>query len=95
MDPYVRTHTHTLQTWSLSASWSVYVRVLTITASFPSRRVTTAQHCGGTEKRRLTPFRLYGVSMASVHRHRPIDPVGKKGIKVFTAMFYSLSFVSL
>lgn len=83
MDPYVCAHTHTHYKLDRSVPVGVYVCVLTRTASFPSRCVTTAQHCGSTKERRITPFiqRLYGVSMAMIHRHRPIDPVEKKRLK--------------
>lgn len=55
MDPYE--YTQTLQTWLLTASWSVYL--LMRTASFSSIHVTTAQHCGRAEERRRSPLSLF------------------------------------
>lgn len=84
MDPYEQTHTlkHRhfnricMARLAISASCSVCMCVLRRAAApLSSCHVTAVQHCGSTEERSRSLFKLFGcimgfLSMVTVHRHR-------------------------
>ncbi len=84
MDPYVRAHTHT-HTHTHITNLRGQVCNVCVCADENCFSVQACHNSAalwehwGTQKMSIEFIqRLYGVFMATVHRHGPIDPVGKK-----------------